>query len=151
MKRTEPWHQLYLYSKIQTHWRFRDTIRVGYQFLSENTRNQNFIVGDILLILIAGLLLWFNFGTEYELTPHYFKYRGGPLKGEIPLEKITEIVEGKTVWIGLRPATARKGLILKYDIYNEIYISPLTNESFIKKILEFDSQIKVTSIKKGMP
>ena len=29
-----------------------------YQFLSENTRNQNFIVGDILLILIAGLLLW---------------------------------------------------------------------------------------------
>ena len=123
-----------------------------YQFLSENTRNQNFIVGDVLLILIAGLLLWFNFGTQYELTPHYFKYRGGPLRGEIPLEKITEIVEVKSLWIGgLRPATARNGLILKYDIYNEIYISPLTNESFIKKILEFDSQIKVTSIKKGMP
>jgi len=116
-----------------------------YQFLFENTRNQNFIVGDVLLILIAGLLLWLNFGTAYELTPHYFKYRGGPLKGEIPLEKITEIVEGKSLWIGLRPATARKGLIIKYDIYNEIYISPLTNESFIKKILELDSQIKVTT------
>ncbi|MCL6217871.1 PH domain-containing protein [Zunongwangia pacifica] len=116
-----------------------------YQFLSENSRNQNFIFGDVLLILIAGLLLWLNFGTAYELTPHYFKYRGGPLRGEIPLEKITEIVVGKSLWLGLRPATARKGLILKYDIYNEIYISPLTNESFIKKILELDSQIKVTT------
>ena len=118
----------------------------AYQFYyTQDTRNQNFIVGDVLLILIAGLLLWLNFGTEYELTPTYFKYKSGPLKGEIPLEKITEIVEGKSLWIGLRPATARKGLILKYDIYNELYISPRTNESFINKILELDSQIKVTS------
>ena len=119
-----------------------------YQFYSEDTRNQSFIVGDILMLLVAGLLLWLNFGTEYELTPNYFKYKSGPIKGKIPLEKITEIVEGKSLWIGLRPATARNGLILKYDIYNEIYISPLSNESFITKILELDGQIKVTPVNK---
>ena len=71
-------------------------------------------------------------------------YKSGPIIGKISVDRITEIIKGKTLWAGLKPATSRKGLIVKYDKYNEVYISPKTNESFIKKILELNGQIKIT-------
>lgn len=94
---------------------------------------------------VVGLLFWLYFGTRYELTKeHGLVYRSGPIHGKIAVERITEIIKGKTLWVGLRPATARKGLIVKYDKFNEIYISPDTNESFIEKILELNGHIKIS-------
>jgi len=40
--------------------------------------------------------------------------------------------------VGLKPATATKGLIIKYDKYNDIYISPDSNESFVEAILKIN-------------
>ncbi len=98
----------------------------------------------ILVLAGTGLLLWIYFGTSYELNQDGFIYRSGPMNGKISINRIKEIVKGKTLWMGFRPATARKGLIVKYDQYNEIYISPKTNESFIEKILKLNSNIKIT-------
>jgi hypothetical protein len=98
----------------------------------------------ILILGCVGFLLWLFFGTNYELSEDGFIYRFGPMNGKISVSRIKEIVKGKTLWMGFRPATARKGLIIKYDQYNEIYISPKTNESFIIKILELNSNIKIT-------
>lgn len=97
-----------------------------------------------ILLLVAFLLLWLFFGTYYELTNQELIYKSGPMKGSISLDRIKEIVVGRTLWVGYRPATARKGLIVKYDTFNEIYISPKTNERFIKKLLELKSDIKIT-------
>ena len=87
-----------------------------------------------------------NLGScaHYELTPHKFIYKSGPMKGSISLDRIKEIVVDKTLWVGFRPATARKGLIIKYDTFNEIYITPKNKETFIKKLLESKSDIKIT-------
>lgn len=99
----------------------------------------------LIIAAVVGLLFWLYFGTNYELTKKDgLVYRSGPFNGKISVDRITEIIKGKTLWVGFRPATARKGLIVKYDKYNEIYISPKTNESFIKKILELNRQIKIT-------
>ena len=49
------------------------------------------------------------------------------------------------MWVGFKPATARKGLIIKYDKFNDLYISPETNDLFINKILELNDQIKITT------
>ncbi|MGS2762950.1 PH domain-containing protein [Sinomicrobium sp. M5D2P9] len=100
--------------------------------------------GLILILGVVGLLFWMYFGTNYELSKDRLIYRCGPLKGKIGLDCIKEIVKGKTLWVGFKPATSRNGLIVKYDKYNKIYISPETNESFIEKILELNSDIKVT-------
>ena len=95
-----------------------------------------------LVFSVVGLLLWIYFGTNYELSKKDgLIYRSGPLNGKINTDRITEIIKGKTLWVGFRPATARKGLIIKYDKYNELYITPKTNESFIKKILELNNGI----------
>lgn len=99
----------------------------------------------ILILAVVGLLFWLYFGTNYELSKENgLIYRSGPLNGKISVDRITEIIKGKTLWVGFRPATSRKGLIIKYDKYNEIYISPKTNESFIEKILELNKSIIIT-------
>jgi len=98
----------------------------------------------IPITLVFGFVLWLYFGTNYELCDNEFKYRSGPFNGKISVDRIREIIKGKTVYVGFKPATARKGLLVKYDKYEEIYISPKTNETFIKKVLEMNSAIKIT-------
>jgi len=99
--------------------------------------------GLVILLLVVGLILWLFFGTNYELKNNKFIYRNGPMSGIIDVNRIVEIEKGKTLWVGFRPATARRGLIVKYDKYNEIYISPETNDTFIDAILSIKSDIKI--------
>ncbi|GAA3557525.1 PH domain-containing protein [Snuella lapsa] len=100
--------------------------------------------GITVILAVVALLFWIHFGTFYKLSKNELTYRSGPISGKIHINRIKEIVKGKTLWVGLKPATSRKGLIIKYDTYNEIYISPKTNELFIKKILEINNNIKIT-------
>ena len=97
----------------------------------------------MLILSVAGFLLWSFFDTYYELTQTELLYRSGPIHGRIKIKDIKEITKGKTLWSGLRPATARNGLIIKYLNYEEIYISPNTNDSFITKVLELNKSVKV--------
>ena len=98
-----------------------------------------------LLLLVSAFLLWSYYGTYYELTQKQIKYNCGPIKGKIEIKEIREVVKGKTLWVGLKPATARKGLIIKYGKFDEIYISPQTNDEFINRLLELNDAIKITS------
>lgn len=108
-----------------------------------------FMWTDILLLIAGGFLIWLYFGTKYELTQSKLKYQSGPLKGEIDIEQIKEIIMGKSLWTGLKPATAMNGLLIKYGNYDEIYISPKTNDTFVSKILEINKNIKITTNQKA--
>jgi hypothetical protein len=116
-----------------------------FRIFSNGKINFELIWSDILMFIVIGFLLWLNFGTKYELTQTELKYKSGPISGKIEIERIKEIIKGKSLWSGLKPATARNGLIIKYDKYEEIYISPKTNDSFVEKILEYNSKIKITT------
>ncbi len=98
----------------------------------------------MLMLLLIKLLIWLYFGTYYDLTEDHLRYRNGPFRGKIDLGRINGVVLGKTLWVGHRPATARKGLIIKYDKFDEIYISPESNELFVRKLLEFKPDVKVS-------
>lgn len=114
-------------------------------FFENNRVNLSFILTQILLLSCAGFFIWIYFDTNYELNKTELKYKSGPIKGKINIEDIREIVKGKTLWIGLKPALARNGLIVKYEKYDEIYISPETNDLFVSKILELNNNIKITT------
>jgi len=116
-----------------------------FRIFSDGIENYNFMWTDIFMLTVAGFLIWLGLGTNYELTQTELKYKSGPIRGKIEIDKIHEIIKGKTLWSGLKPATARNGLIIKYEKYNEIYISPKTNDLFVKKILELNDKIKITS------
>ena len=93
---------------------------------------------------ITALLLWIYFGTGYLLTDTELIYYSGPIRGKIRLDQIREIEKGKTMYAGLKPATARKGLIIKFRTYDEIYISPDSNEEFIAHIRKLNPAIRVS-------
>ncbi|MEM9895724.1 MAG: PH domain-containing protein [Bacteroidota bacterium] len=97
-----------------------------------------FIVGFTISIL-----LFFFYGTYYKIDGERFIYRTGPLVGKIAIEKIRSLTIGKTMWVGLKPATAQKGIIMQYNKYDEIYISPERVEEFVKAIIEVNAQVKV--------
>ncbi len=97
----------------------------------------------IILLLVSGLVLWFFHSTSYELTASELRYKSGPIKGSININNISEIISGDTLWVGLKPATAMYGLTIKYDKFNEIYISPELNDEFIEKIKEINPDIEV--------
>ncbi|AFL81451.1 Protein of unknown function (DUF1200) [Aequorivita sublithincola DSM 14238] len=96
-----------------------------------------------VIFALVGFVFWIFFTTNYELNQTHFIYRSGPFRGKIKIESIRKIEAGKTMWVGFKPATARKGLIVHYDKFNEIYISPKTNEAFIQKILELNNTIEI--------
>ena len=92
---------------------------------------------------VIALLLWISFGTKYYLTEEYLKYESGPIRGKIPLISIKTIIKNKTLWVGLKPATASNGLIIKYNSFDELYISPDSNDEFITEILKLNNNIEI--------
>lgn len=99
---------------------------------------------NLLVFAVIFLLLWIYFDTSYLLTKEHLIYKSGPIRGKINISDIREVEANKTLYVGIKPALARKGLIIKYNQYNEIYISPNTNTSFVKKLLELNAEIKVS-------
>lgn len=114
-----------------------------FGMLSGWIEGQDFWIA-IPFALIIVLLLWIYFGTKYELTDTELIYRSGPLKGRIRIDEIREIVKERTLYIGFKPATAGKGLIIKFRKYDEIYISPNTNELFIGEIIKRNPNISIS-------
>lgn len=114
-----------------------------------NPKNED-MWGLFVLFATTILLLWIYFGTNYELTKKELKYKSGPLRGKIEIAQIREIIRNKTLWCGIKPATAGKGLIVKYNKYDEIYISPKTNDSFIEKLLQLNPKIEIIEIEKRL-
>lgn len=94
----------------------------------------------VLIVALMSLLVAY---TYYRIENGFFFYRSGFLNGKIAIERIREIVVGKTLWAGNKPAMASKGLIIKYDKYEELYISPYTNEQFVTEILKHKPNIKI--------
>lgn len=91
------------------------------------------------MFIVIAFLLQLSFGTEYELTKTELKYKSGLISGKIEIERIKKIIKVKNLWVGLKPATARNRLIIKYDKYDKIYITPKTNDMFVEKILEYNN------------
>lgn len=101
-------------------------------------------IGSSVIILISAFLAWTYLGTNYTLTDEEVKIKSGPIKFKIKIENISEIIVNTTLWVGWKPATALNGIIIKYNRLDEIYISPNTNELFVKEIIKKKSHIKVT-------
>ncbi len=99
----------------------------------------------ILLPLLGpiALLLWIYFDTFYKIENEKLKYRSGFLRGEIKINEIREIIKEKTMWIGITPALAKNGLIVKFNRNNEIYIAPENNNQLISDLLKINKSIEV--------
>ncbi|WP_026463343.1 PH domain-containing protein [Adhaeribacter aquaticus] len=97
----------------------------------------------IILLIPTALLLWIYFDTFYAIANQTLKYRSAFLSGEIRIGEIREIVKGKTLWVGIKPALAKNGLIIKYNKFDEIYIAPENNDEMIIDLLKINHKINI--------
>jgi hypothetical protein len=95
------------------------------------------------LLIPLAIILWIYFDTSYKIEDFKLFYRSGFLKGDIDIHKIKEILKGKTMWSGIKPALARNGLIIKYNLYDEIYFAPEDNDELINDLLKLNPKINV--------
>jgi hypothetical protein len=111
-------------------------------FLSREKVWENLIVMGLALTPLS-FFLWIYFGTHYILEDKKLFYKSAFIRGQIDVIKIREIIKGRTTWTGIKPATAAKGLLIKFNTYDEIYISPEDNDALIEALKEINGEIRV--------
>lgn len=113
---------------------------------SFNVSNNNFsiIVASIISVTITILLLSITFNTKYTIQKELLKYRSGPFFGNINIADIKELKLNTTKYIGLKIALATKGITIKYNKWDEIYISPKEEELFVQELAKINPNIIIT-------
>ena len=114
-------------------------------YLNEDVKSIVFI--QAICWLCIAFLLWTFFFTHYIIKDGYIFYRSGPINGKIEINQIQEIIVGEKFIGLLKPATGNNGLVIKYNRWDEIYISPNTNEKFVAELLKLNGSIKVIDLK----
>lgn len=94
-----------------------------------------------VLPLFSFILSWFN--TYYVMQDEILSYKSGFVNGAINIVDIREIIVGKTWFVSWKPALASKGLIVKYNRWDEIYISPEKETLFLEELLKINPEIKI--------
>ena len=117
------------------------------QLFYQNEDIRSIIFIQAICWLCIAFLLWTFFYTHYSIKDGYIYYRSGPINGKIEINQIHEIIVGEKFIGLLKPATGNNGLVIKYKRWDEIYISPNTNEKFVAELLKLNDSIKVIDLK----
>ena len=91
------------------------------------------------------LLLWIFLDTSYAIKEGKLYYRSAFIKGSIEIQTIRKVDMNTTMWSGIKPALATKGMIICFNRFDEIYIAPENNEAMISDLLEINPEIQVVS------
>jgi hypothetical protein len=101
--------------------------------------------GVIIFLLIEGFFIWIWFDTYYIIKDDKIYYKSAFIKGAISISIIHEVEKNKGLYSGsIKPALSMKGLILKYNRYDDMYISPEKPDEFIGELLKINPDIKLT-------
>ncbi|MBC3539538.1 PH domain-containing protein [Rufibacter sediminis] len=97
----------------------------------------------LFCLLISGLLLWMWFATYYRISGETLHFRCGPLHGNIPIRQIKGVQQNHYLWSGFRPALGLQGMVIHFNRWDQIYLSPAEKESFLRALQEVNPEIEV--------
>ena len=103
----------------------------------------NLVLGSLPFFLLT----WVYFSTAYWIKDNHLHYRSAFIRGKISIMRINEIQLNKTLWVGLKPALTTKGMIIRYNTYDEIYLAPVDKETLVKELIKINADIKIYSAK----
>ena len=100
------------------------------------------VINLLSLLLLASIIL----KTEYKIKNTLLHWQSGPFYGKIDINSIITIkhhdgIFVPTVW---KPALSQVGLIVTYNKYDDIYISPQNVADFIAEILAINPNIEIS-------
>ena len=86
--------------------------------------------------------MWYD--TYYIINGNKLSYKSAFLKGVIEIDTITEIVKNRKLFSGKKPSLSNKGIIIRYNEYDDIYLSPKNIEEFIETLKTTNPDFKIT-------
>jgi|SaaInl3SG_22_DNA_1037383.scaffolds.fasta_scaffold09274_2 heme/copper-type cytochrome/quinol oxidase subunit 4 len=101
------------------------------------------LIAFVILAATTLMMIAFYTHTYYTIDGDELRWQSSILFGKFSVSSIQKIAINKTLWVGTRPATARNGIIIYYNKYDEIYFSPSDNEAFATALLEINPEIEV--------
>lgn len=112
--------------------------------INQEFNNQLFFVIGINLLSLL-LLLSIALKTEYKIKNNLLYWQSGPFYGKIKINTIHKIQHHKGIYVPTlwKPALSQIGLIITYNKYDDIYISPENEAEFIAKLLELNPTIEI--------
>ena len=90
----------------------------------------------IVLTFLALLFISIYKTTYFRLDQHNLFCKSLIFKKEIPYSSIKKVEKQQGIYAGIKFSTAWKGIIVHYNKYDELLISPENEEIFIAKIQE---------------
>ena len=105
----------------------------------------NKVYGAFLLVLSALLyFIWMWYDTYYVIDNDQLFYKSALVKGYVDINTIVKIIKNKKLASGNRPALSTKGIIIKYNKYDEIFVSPQNIDQFIEALKAINPNIEIT-------
>jgi len=101
---------------------------------------------NAIMITIVLALVWILLDTKYILKENKIFYNSGPFRGSIAIDSIKKITHhsGIIVPVTFKPALNTKGLIIHYNRFDDIYISPKKEDLFLEELLKVNPNIEIT-------
>jgi hypothetical protein len=104
------------------------------------------LLAPLLLSIPLIFLLWLWFDTSYKIEGSALVYCSGPFRGKISISSIREIEASKALFVGLKPALSMEGLIIRFNRYDEIFLSPQDKEEFAEILCRLNPSIVVKNL-----
>lgn len=95
----------------------------------------------IVLSLSSLLCLWIWYGTYYTIEDKSLRYQTGPFYGSIDIMSIKNIY--KTRSITSSAALSMDRICIQFEKYNEVFISPVNKEEFVRVLKKINPNIVV--------
>ena len=101
--------------------------------------------GVIIFLIMEGFFIWVWFDTFYIIKDGLLFYKSAFMKGSLSISLIHEVAKHNGVYAGLvKPGLSMKGLVIKYNRYDDMYISPERADEFIAELQKINPDIKVS-------
>lgn len=104
--------------------------------------DETHIISGVMIAMIS-YFIWMWFDTYYIIDNNKLHYKCGLIKGSIDIRKILDVSKNKKFFAGLKPALSGKGIVIKYNKWDEIYVSPENMGEFIAALQEVNPDIKI--------
>jgi hypothetical protein len=105
--------------------------------------SEPFLVIFSIHFLIILFLFWTYKATSYKIEDTNLYWKSGPFNGKIDIVKINKIEYYKGIYVPTiwKPALSHIGLIISYNKYDDIFISPEKQKEFIATLQNLNPNI----------
>lgn len=99
----------------------------------------------VILSLVVALLWWMLASTRFEITNESLTAQTGPFRRTVPITSIVKVVYDDqlfkmSIW---KVGCSHHGLMVHYDKYEDIYISPQPRDKFVEDLCRLNPSITV--------